>query len=94
MKLHDVALDSATTRLIAAATATKVTEGLPVESAKTLVAAARGVRLYLEAQQSKLAVGQLDVIDKLMATCEDEDLKTAYEGLVSRCRTHLGRWAA
>lgn len=93
MKLHDIALDNATTRLIAAARATQTTEGIPAESARTLVATARGVRLYLEASLPKLAIDQLDAIDKLMATCEDEGLKEAYAGLVSRCRTHLTRWA-
>lgn len=89
MKFHDVSLDGSTERLMAAARATHATEALPTASGKALVASARGVRLYLEARQNKLALGQLDAIEKLMATCDDTDLKAAYVTLVGDVRRAL-----
>lgn len=91
MRLNNVALDGATERLIAAARATQFADALPVASGKALVAHARGVRLYLEARQPKLAAGQLDAIDKLMATAEDKDLRTAYTRLVGDVRRIITR---
>ena len=94
MKFGNVALDGSTERLIAAARATQMTESLPKESARTLLAAARGVRLYLEARQTKLAVQQLDVIDALMKTCDDYELCRAYGALIRDVRNAVGYPAA
>lgn len=86
MKFHSVVLEGATERLIAAATATSSTEGVPKESGRSLVAASKGVRLYLIARQEGLARTLLDQIDKLMSTVEDEALRTAYTTLTSDVR--------
>jgi hypothetical protein len=94
MKFHDVALDGSTERLIAAARATHATEALPTASGKALLASARGVRLYLEARQSRLACGQLEAIEGLMATCDDANLRAAYETLVGDVRKAIGKQAA
>ena len=91
MRLANVAADGATTRLIAAAQATLMTEGLPRESAKTLVASAKGARLYMEARELGLAKQQIDHIDKLMGTCEDQLLVKAYTRLTGDVRKAL-RW--
>lgn len=89
MKLG-IPIDASTTALIAAARATQASEGLPKDSARTLVAAARACRLYLEAQQPKLAFRQLDEIETLMADCEDTLLVEAYDSLITRVRKALG----
>ena len=86
MKFHSVVVDGATERLIAAATATSTTEGVPKESGRSLVASARGVRLYLIARQPGLATALLDQIDALMSTVEDEDLRAAYTTLTGDVR--------
>lgn len=90
-RLANISVDTSTTRLISAANATLMTEGLPRDSARTLVASAKGCRLYLEAGQRPLARQQLDNVEKLMATCDDALLKTAYDRLVSEVRKAL-KW--
>jgi len=85
-----VGVDGATHRLICAARATQATEGVPKESARALVALARGVRLYLEARQDRLARATLDDIDKLMAGADEPLLVAAYGDLIQGVRKALG----
>lgn len=86
-----VGVDSATTRLIAAARATQATEGLPKDSARQLVALARGVRLYLDAGQARLAMRSLDDLQTLMSSgVEDAVLVEAYAALAKSVRTAVG----
>lgn len=85
----DVRVDTATARLIAAARATQACENLPTDSAKTLVARARGVRLYIEARQPVLAQAALDDVEKLMAGVDDLDLRAAFRDLATEVRRAL-----
>lgn len=69
MRMLDVALDNATTRLIKAAQATALIEALPKESARTLTNTAKAVRLFVEAQEpgtARSALGDLEVLVKSM----------------------------
>ena len=51
----------------------------------------RGAEAALEAQQPALALQQLDAIDALMGTVEDEALKSAYVAMVDRARKAVSR---
>lgn len=95
MRLGNVALDGATTRLISAARATQMSEVLPKDSARQLVASSRAMRLYLEAGQHGLAEDQLLFVELLMSEShEDESLTAAYARLTGDVRRALARWAA
>lgn len=94
MRLGNVALDGATTRLTSAARATQMSEVLPKESGRQLVASARAVRLYLEAGQFGLAQGQLLMVQLLMSDLENKELTTAYVRLTGDVERALARWAA
>lgn len=79
MRMLDVVLDNATTRLTKAAQATAAVEALPKDSARTLVATCRAVRLFVEAQEHKAAVAALDDAKALVATMDQGHVRDALE---------------
>lgn len=95
MRLGNVSLDGATTRLIAAARATQMSESLPKDSARQLVASARALRLYLEAGQHALAREQLMFVQLLVSSDDvEESLLKAYGRLTEDVQRALTRWEA
>lgn len=91
MRLDNIVIDGATTRLIAAARAVQAAEHLPKESARTLVALSRGCRLYLEARQRPLALRCLKELDDLMAGAPEADLRDAFTALVESVRKEASK---
>lgn len=77
MRMLDVVLDGATVRLIKAAQAVALVEAVPKDSARTLVATAKAVRLFVEAQERGAAVTALGDATDLVTTMDEGQVRDA-----------------
>lgn len=82
----DVVLDGATVRLVKASQAVAAMEALPKDSARTLVATARAVRLFVEAQEPKAAGAALDDLERLVAGMDAGEARSALERRLEAAR--------
>lgn len=70
----DIRTDFATSRLVSVAQAVQLTGVLPAESAKTLVANAKAVRLFVLANEIKAAEAVLEDVDVFTESADQESL--------------------